>query len=553
MRAFGRVLGLDWSQVNETMFATGSETSEGLSGWSVMHPLERLCFGSSTNCLPNPTTLRLDDIAGLNQLYPVTQANLSAWTGKTLTAASTFTVSGTITFRDGQGMQGVNIELMPLNSSANGPLPDLRYTVSAVSGAYFRVNSVNAVLGTVDSQGNAVGEFGTDDATKEGYFVLAGVPLPPGTTSASYQLSIEPVNPLYTGGMSVGPYVAGQVAPSGAMQTAVLNGVAAGSVLVQNFTMSDSADGSQTDDGLEAQPDGLPANGEWMAKLVGYGHAGWFQFYAQANRTFTVEAASVDEAGLGTESKAAVVIGIWNGTDVLGSLPALASTVPFDGAMVGLATLNAQTSGSGEVRVAYADLRGDGRPDFTYRARVLYADRVWPARLTLAGGTIAIFGQGFRPGVAVLINGAAAAVTSVTPTEITAVAPAVGAPTGTVPLMVRDPQTLGTTEILDGLSYDVQGTDGIRILSAPSGTISQGVPVPLVVQAVSGDAVTPARNVSVTFALRAGQATMACSASPCTAMTDNDGIATMMVTPASASSTEVTASLANGASVNRRL
>ncbi|WP_158615327.1 IPT/TIG domain-containing protein [Acidipila sp. EB88] len=549
VRAFGRVLGLDWSQVNEAMWLNNSPTTDGLTGWPVMHPMERLCSDSSTNCLPNPTTLRTDDIAGLNQLYPVTTANSSSWSSKTLTAPATITVQGVISFRNGQGMQGVNVVLTPLDATANGNTPDLRYTVSAVSGAYFRADAANVVAGPVDAQGNLYGRFGTDDATKEGYFILSGVPLPAGSTSATYQLSIEPINPLYTGVQGVGPYAANQVTPSGTLQTVTLGPLSAGANISQNFTMSDSADGTQTDDGLEASPNGTGGNGEWLAKLVGYGHAGWFQFHARANRIFTVEASSLDASGLGTEGKAAVLIGVWDGVDALGSLPALASTVPFNGAQVGLSTLSAQTEVDEEVRIAYADLRGDGRPDYSYRARLLYADSVFPARLPLAGGSIVIHGQGFRPGASVLVNGAAAAVTSVTPTEITAAAPAVSAPTGTVLVTVQDPQTLGTAQILDGLSYDAQGTDAVRLVAGPSGSLSEGVPVAMTVQVVAADGKTPAANVTVTYAVTAGSAGLSCAVNPCTATTNGNGMATVMVSAATSSATQVTASLANGASV----
>ncbi len=548
VRAWGRVLGLDWSQVNEQMWP--NQTTDGLAGWPVMHPLERLCSGSATTCMPNGTSLRLDDIAGLNQLYPVTQANAGQWSGKTLTASSTFTVQGTVKFRNGQGMQGVNVVLTPVNATANGDTPDLRYTVSAVSGAYFQANTGNAVMGAVDAQGNSYGRFGTDDATKEGYFVLSGVPLPPGASAARYQLSIEPINPLYTGNEAVGPYAASQVAPSGALQTAALGTLSAGAAVTQNFTLTDSADGTPTDSGAEAQPNMAGGNGEWLAKLMGYGHTGWFQFHARANRYFTVEALSLDEAGIGSEAKSAVVIGLWDGTDAPGGTPDLATTVAFNGATVGLSVLSAQTAADGEVRIAYADMRGDGRPDFTYRARVLYADSVFPARLSLNGGTVSIRGQGFRPGVTVSIGGVAAAVTSVTPNEITAVAPAVNAPTGTAVVAVQDPQTLGLAEILDGLSYDAHGDDGVKLMQpSPSGTVQQGVPMPMTVQVVAADGQTPAANVSVSFAVTSGSAQLGCAAAACTAMSNQNGLATMTVTATGSQATQIRASLSTGAFV----
>ncbi len=563
VRAWGRVLGLDWSQVNEAMWPYS--TSDGLAGWPVMHAGERLCQGSANTCLPNPTTLRLDDIAGLNQLYPVTQASAAQWPGKTVTASATLTVQGSVLFRNGQGMQGVNVVLTPLNATANGDVEDLRYTVTAVSGTYFCVNGGNPVSGPTDPQGNAYGRFGTDDTTKQGWFTLSGVPLPPGVSSARYRISIEPVNRVYTGPSSVGPYGqwlnrqytgpetvgayrVSQVAPSGAMQTAELGTLSAGSVATRNFTLGDSADGTVTDDGSPDAPDQTGGNGEWLAKLVGYGHTGWFRFHARANRTFTVEASSLDEGGMPTLGKAATVIGIWDGARATNTLPDLSTDAPFNGVQAGLTVLSATTDTDGEVRVAYADARGDGRPDFTYRARLLYADSVFPARLTLNGGTISIEGRGFRPGMQVTIAGVQAAVTSVTPTEITAVAPAVSAPTGTAVLAVTDPQTLGVAEILDGLSYDAHGDDGVRLVSDSNVTLPQGVPTPLTVQVLAGNG-SPAANVQVSFAVASGAAQMGCGAAVCTAVSDANGMASVTVAVASTQAVQVSATLSDGAQV----
>ncbi len=143
VRAFGRVLGLDWSQTNEEMFDENQPTAAGLQGWPIMHPVERLCNGGTGLCMPNPTQLRTDDIAALNRLYPVTAANLGSFSGKVLTASATISVQGTIQFPRGQGMQGVNVVLRPV---LNG-VPDVRYTATAVSGAYFQGNAGNPVTG----------------------------------------------------------------------------------------------------------------------------------------------------------------------------------------------------------------------------------------------------------------------------------------------------------------------------------------------------------------------------------------------------------------------
>jgi hypothetical protein len=544
VRAFGRLLGLDWSQVNDSMFPAHT-TTEGRAGWPMMHPFEWLCSEYSYSCMTSPMTLRLDDIAGLNRLYPVTGANIGSFPNKQLTAPATLSVRGTICFKRGQGMQGVNVVLTPLT----GGVPDVRYPVTAVSGASFHGNAGNRISGGLDLHGNSLNRFGTDDATLEGSFDLSGVPLPAGETVADYQLTFEAVNPLYVDGESVGPYSTSQVSPSGTMPVISLPRLAAGSVVTENVVIEDSADETHTDDGGEAAPNAITPNGEWLGRLAGYGHTGWFLLQARANRVLTVEVTSLDQNGLSTLNKAGALVGFWNGSDPLGSVPAVATTSPFNGATVGLSTLNAQTVATGQVRIAFADMRGDGRPDYLFRARVLYAESVFPARLAPPGGPIVIEGIGFRANSTVLVNGLKASVTSVTPTEITAVAPPSSGTTGAVAVTVTDPQTLGSASILDGLSYDAFGSDQIGIVTGPSGAVREDVPTPFTVRVMAADNVTPAANVVVTYSVARGAASLACGAATCGVSTSSAGLATLMLSPTSIQVTQVTAALSNGASV----
>ena len=150
-RAFGRVLGLDFSQVNDGSHVNLSNEPSAILAWPVMEPLSGECGAAGGNCLPNASALRFDDIAALNRLYPVTSANQSSFNGKLLTAANTVSLKGTISFRDGTGMQGVNVVARPLDNNGN---PLYQYTVTFVSGAYFAGNHGNAVTGWVDQSGN---------------------------------------------------------------------------------------------------------------------------------------------------------------------------------------------------------------------------------------------------------------------------------------------------------------------------------------------------------------------------------------------------------------
>lgn len=546
VRAFGRVLGLDWSQTNEEMFDKNQLTAVGLQGWPLMHPIERLCNGGIGLCIPNPTQLRTDDIASLNRLYPVTVANLGSFPGKVLTASATLSVQGTIQFPRGQGMQGVNVVLRPV---LNG-VPDVRYTATTVSGIFFQGNAGSPVTGASDASGNPLNRFGSDDPLLEGFFDLSGVPLPPGVSSADFQLTFEPVDPLYTGEISVGPYTTGQTTPSGTMPVIDLGTLEAGSVVTQTAAISDAADEAQSGaDGTETAPAALPVTGEWTARLTGYGHSSWFQWWARGARVFTMEAQSLDDSGHATAQKAQIVVGAWNGSDTPGSLPVTGTAQPLNGNETGLTTLPVLTVADSEVRIGLADQRGDGRPDYAYRGRVLYADSVSPARLPANGGTIVVHGTGFRPSVAVSVAGKPAVITSVTPTTIVAVAAASGGITGEVVLQVQDPQTLGIAAIGAGFGYDALGDDAISLVTAPLGAVPIGVPQPFTVRVLDVASQMPAAGVTVTWSLTGGMANLGCGQSSCSAVTGGDGTATLAVTANAATLAQVTASLTNGSSV----
>jgi hypothetical protein len=213
-----------------------------------------------------------------------------------------------------------------------------------------------------------------------------------------------------------------------------------------------------------------------------------------------------------------------------------------------------EAGNDGDVRLALADQRGDGRPDYLYRGRVLYADTVTPLRIAVNGGPIVIDGVGFRPGNSVTVGGLAAAITSVTPTEITAIAPAsAGGVTGNVDVTVMDSETQGWTTIEgasgSGLSYGPQSSDGIQIVTAPANAVLMGVPLPFTVQAMGADGVSPASGVNVIYTVTKGAAITACGHNVCAATTAVDGTATIMVEAKSTALAVMTASLANGASV----
>ena len=96
-RAFGRVIGISWSQLNDNLFTGATPPTAGeIDYWPIMHPIDVLCGSYSYQCITNPFQLRMDDLSSLSLLYPVTPLNLAA--GETLTTTNALTLD-TQTFR----------------------------------------------------------------------------------------------------------------------------------------------------------------------------------------------------------------------------------------------------------------------------------------------------------------------------------------------------------------------------------------------------------------------------------------------------------------------
>jgi hypothetical protein len=544
-RAFGRILGLDYAQVNPGALQNG-ETG-GTLGWPVMEPLSGLCGPSGGNCIPNPAALSFDDIAALNRIYPIAAGNLASFPGKQITTAHTVSIQGTITFRTGVGMQGVNVVARPLDANGN---PLYQFTVSFVSGGYFNGNHGNPITGWTDANGNLLTMWGSNDAAMQGYFDLSGMPLLPGATTANYQVTFEAINPLYILTDSVGPYLDGQVTPSGTLSPISVPGMSAGSAQTLTVNVADSAAGGYQDAiGSQASPRMLPASGMWSGRLSQVGQSDWLGFPVRGGRTFTVVTQALDETGAPTESKAMPALGVWDAF-----LPTSAAAVGAGPGMNGLATgeswLRVSSSGNDVIRIGIADQRGDGRPDYAYNGWVLYADTVQPQRLPASGGPIVIHGMGFRQADMVMVGGQPAVVTSILPNEIAAIAPAAASGvTGSVDVEVDDlPVFYAAAIVSGGVSYDSGASDALTLVTAPANTVPIGVPIPFTVAAL-GPNLSPAGGVTVIYTVASGTTTLPCGLSSCSVTATGDGRATMNVTAIDGTWSKITASLTNGSMV----
>jgi hypothetical protein len=321
VRTIGRVLGLDWSQANVNVITRNPPpSSSDIAGFPVMHEIDprscvpvSICY--SNNGTVDPAQPKPDDQAALSRLYPVTPQNVGNFSGKRVFSQSTARIRGSVYFTDaaglpGQPMQGVNVVARwtdPATRQSSGAA-----TIGSISGFLFCGNSGNPVTGYADSTGQNFDQFGSDDIQFRGFFDLAGLQIPPGATSAQYQISVEAVDPTWS--TDTGPYgTSGQVQPSGAAQPILIT-VTRGADVAQDIVMQGAAlqkkqwYGSTTYD----VPLPVPKSGNWSGALQNYGAANYFQFSAKANRTLSVVVNALDEKGNVSEGKTMPVAGMWS-------------------------------------------------------------------------------------------------------------------------------------------------------------------------------------------------------------------------------------------------
>ena len=147
VRAFGRLLGLGWSQANINVFTRNPvPTTDDFNGLPVMHAMDPVSCVPVLLCYQNADQVKTDDSSALSHLYPVTAANLASLPGKQITADNTARIHGSVFFTDANGaaaqpMQGVNV-LARLIDPVSGK-PSRSSVASSVSGFLFSGNAGN--------------------------------------------------------------------------------------------------------------------------------------------------------------------------------------------------------------------------------------------------------------------------------------------------------------------------------------------------------------------------------------------------------------------------
>ena len=466
-----------------------------MDGWSCV-PI--------TLCYPNPYQLSMDDKAAVARLYPVTAQNQSSFPGKQIFSSATARIHGSVYFTDAHGnrtqpMQGVNVVARWIDPVTR--LPSRRYAASSVSGFSFRGNGGNPITGRES--------------------ILIG----------RQELVLT----------SPGP-----VAPSGSARPITVT-VSPGSDVQQDILMMSSAQPLRQTTSSWTAPLPLPSGGDWAGSLASYADVDYVVLRAQTNRTLSVSVTALDEAGQASHLKAQPVIGMWQASDPDGSVPGAFTPASFNQVPLGLTRLDASLLTPGNFLIGIADMHGDGRPDYRYHARVLYADSVWPARVGVNGGAVTLRGTGFSQGVSLIAGGRPATAVAATGTYLTlAVA---GHADGVQSISVSDPVSGGSTTMTGALTYGAAATDNIVLLNGGNPQTPVGVLAanPVSVRVLASDGVTAVSGATVGWSSTNGVQLSACSgALTCSVITDQDGNAATWLTASAAGTAIVTATFGSG-------
>jgi len=495
-------------------------------------------------CYPNTLQLSMDDMAAVSRLYPVTAQNQANFPGKQIFSATTSRIHGSVYFSDAHGnrtqpMRGVNVVARWIDPNTHHA--SRRYAVSSVSGFAFRGNGGNPITGFDDSTGDPLAEWGSTNSSVEGFFDLAGLaPL----TGAQYELSVEAIDPKRSAG--VGPYSPGPVSPSGSFQPVTVT-VAPGGDVQQDIVMTGSAQPLSQAASSWTSPLPLPSGGDWGGSFVSYADVDYVQLHAQVNRTLSVAVTAVDESGQASLLKAQPVIGMWAASDPEGSVPGAFTASPFNQVQFGLTRLDANILTSGNFLIGISDVRGDGRPDYLYRAHVLYADSVVPPRVSVNGGVITLQGTGFIPGMSAVVGPSSATPLAVTSTLMTLAVPAHA--DGPQNIIVSDAASGAATTMAGALTFGTAASDNILLINGanPSSLVGVQAVNPMSVRVVASDGITPVGGATVGWSGTNGVQLSACgAASSCSVITDQTGNAATWLTASAPGASYVTATIAPG-------
>ena len=191
-------------------------------------------------------------------------------------------------------------------------------------------------------------------------------------------------------------------------------------------------------------------------------------------------------------------------------------------------------------------MRGDGRPDFRYRAHFVYGDSVTPSRIPVQGGTpISLQGMGFKPNMTVTAGGQNAALLAVSANRIMAQPPFLA--DGEQSIIITDSGSGSSTTLQNSLTYGAGPNDAIRLTqgSNPPTPVGGEAPNAVRVLVTTPDGVTPVSGATVQWSASNAATPTACTgAASCLVLTDESGKAETRVRVGATGTASITATLA---------
>ena len=257
----------------------------------------------------------------------------------------------------------------------------------------------------------------------------------------------------------------------------------------------------------------------------------------QANRTASIAVTALDETGAPTESKLLPIIGVWELTDETGEPAPAATPSAFNSQTFAVSRLDAAFTISEAYKIGIADYRGDGRPDYAYRASVLYSDTVSPARLSLQVSAATTNGTS---------NGTLLA-QSASQLQISLPSASLD---GIATIQVVDPSTGSFSQMQGALTYGAAASDVLLLLGGGSQTSPIGGQSPnlIRVRATASGGITPVNGATIVWSTTDGAGLSVCSgAASCSVLTDGAGESVSWATPTALGQATISIALAPAA------
>jgi hypothetical protein len=240
------------------------------------------------------------------------------------------------------------------------------------------------------------------------------------------------------------------------------------------------------------------------------------------------------------------MVGMWSLADPPGTVASASNQWPFNAGIVGESRLDAALMQDVTFRIGITDERGDGRPDYRYRAQVLYADSVAPDHVSAqSGSAIVVRGVGFHSGITTSAGSANLTLFAMSAGQMVVNIPS-GMLDGTQTLTVTDPANGGTSSVIDGLTVGGSASDTFSLIEGwnPATPVGAQTTNPIRVRDLSA-AGMPVNGATVVWAASGGATLTACGgAASCTVYTDESGQASTNATVTAPGTITITATLA---------